>query len=802
MKRIIIFSLWAFFFLWVYLAAGQIVPNRYIVELTGDSVAALLSRSSKQPRSSSEAEVSAHRETVRLQQAEVQRAVEAMRGEVVASMDTTINAISVKIPDTQAPQLYNIPGVRRVMPVFQMHPNLDHALGIHHVYDAWQRIGGMEVAGLGIKIGIIDSGIDQTHPGFQDPSLPIPDGFPRANQMADLAFTNNKVIVARDYARLYPATGNSTPRDLFGHGTAVAMTAAGVSHITPLGMISGVAPKAWLGSYKNSLPGASGNSFNDVSMKAFDDAVADGMDVINMSFGGVSPRPVDDLFAEVIDAAVRMGVVVTISAGNAGSTPFTVGSPGSALDAITVGAIFNDRKIEGNVTLPDGTAYRALAGDNSLLSDSITGALTDVAKFDPSGLACQALPAASLRGNIALIMRGTCNFSVKLNNALMAGAIAAIVYTTAASPDPIVMAQAGVSIPAVMVSNADGVDLKQRAGADPSLKATVSFHNVIVPEDPNNLTNFSSRGPNPDEAIKPDLVAVGEDVFTAVPVAGSTLGANYAVVGGTSFSAPLTAGAAAVLKGARQGLSAYAYRSLLINSASPLMVNGADTPLGVQLGGAGILNLDAAVQTTVAAYPTSLNYRVGNGVINSSRILTLSNLGTAPDTYQISVVPFVLGVAPALAMRSMRVDGRKSGSVAVQFSAMALAPGEYQGFLVVQGQQPGSTIRVPYWYAVPSDIAKFVNVLGSAPSAPVRSALAGAILVQVLDASGIPMGNITPTVTVVSGGGRVLNVSSDDLILPGSYLVDVLLGPNPGDNVFRIQVGEITKDVTIQGLQP
>lgn len=802
MKRIITLFLWAFFFLWVCLAAGQIVPNRYIIELTGDSVAASLSRSSKQLRHSSEAEVGARRELVRLQQADVERAVVAMQGEVVTTMDTTINALSVNIPAAQAAQLYNIPGVKRVIPVFQMHANLDRALGIHHVFDAWQRIGGMEVAGQGIKIGIIDTGIDQTHPGFQDPSLPVPDGFPRANQLADLAFTNNKVIVARDYARLYPAQGNSTPRDLYGHGTAVAMTAAGVSHISPLGVISGVAPKAWLGSYKNSLPGASGNSFNDVSMKAFDDAVADGMDVINMSFGGVSPRPVDDLFADVIDAAVRMGVVVTISAGNSGSTPFTVGSPGSALDAITVGAVFNDRKIEGKVTLADGTAYRALAGDNSLLSDSIAGTLTDITRFDASGLACQSLPAGSLRGNIALIMRGTCSFATKLNNALMAGAIAAIVYTTAASPDPIVMAQGGVSLPSVMVSNGDGLDLKQRAGTDVSLKATVSFHDVTVPEDPNNLTNFSSRGPNPDAAIKPDLVAVGEDLFTAVPVAGSTLGANYAVVGGTSFSAPLTAGAAAVLKGARQGLSAYAYRSLLINSASPLMVNGADTPLGVQLGGAGILNLDAALQTTVSAYPTSLNYRIGNGTINSSRTLTLSNLGTAPDTYQISIVPFALAVAPTTAVRSMRVDGRKSGSIAVQFSAMALAPGEYQGFLVVQGQQPGSAIRIPYWYAVPSDTAKFLNVLASAPSAPVRSAIAGAILVQVLDASGIPMGNIAPTVTVVSGGGRVLNVSSDDLILPGSYLVDVLLGANAGDNVFRIQVSEITKDVTIQGTQP
>src|SRR6185295_12480813 len=129
-------------------------------------------------------------------------------------------------------------------------PLLDHALPLHHVPEAWNLVG-IDNAGVGMKIAIIDTGIDMDHAGFHDPSLSIPDGFPRANTEDDLAFTNHKVIVARSYASLFGSfEPDASPRDHVGHGTALAMAAAGVLNAGPLAAISGVAPKAYLGSYK------------------------------------------------------------------------------------------------------------------------------------------------------------------------------------------------------------------------------------------------------------------------------------------------------------------------------------------------------------------------------------------------------------------------------------------------------------------------------------------------------------------------------------------------------------------------
>src|SRR5437016_1792967 len=127
---------------------------------------------------------------------------------------------------------------------------LDHALPLHKVPDAWNMVG-IDNAGAGMKIGFIDTGIDAGHPGFQDSSLAIPDGFPRVNADSDVAYTNNKVIVARSYASLFSKRDpDPSARDHIGHGTATSMAAAGVTNAGPLATIAGVAPKAWLGSYK------------------------------------------------------------------------------------------------------------------------------------------------------------------------------------------------------------------------------------------------------------------------------------------------------------------------------------------------------------------------------------------------------------------------------------------------------------------------------------------------------------------------------------------------------------------------
>src|SRR5207244_11224216 len=140
---------------------------------------------------------------------------------------------------------------------------------------------------------IIDSGISSNHPWFQDDSLRVPAGFPIVGQFADSVYINGKIIVARTYAP------NSTAGDTLGHGTAVAMAAAGVTNTGPLATITGVAPKAWLGIYKvnDQL-----NFDGSLLLRALDDAVADGMDVINISAGIAAAGAVDgDPFVAAVE---------------------------------------------------------------------------------------------------------------------------------------------------------------------------------------------------------------------------------------------------------------------------------------------------------------------------------------------------------------------------------------------------------------------------------------------------------------------------------------------------------------------
>ncbi|MBC8167275.1 MAG: S8 family serine peptidase, partial [Bryobacteraceae bacterium] len=254
-----------------------------------------------------------------------------------------MNAMFIKASATDAAQLATMPGVVRVLPVRKVKMFLDRAVTLTRVTDVWNQVG-TDNAGAGIKIAIIDTGIDVGHAGFQDSSLTIPVSFPRANNSTDLAYTNSKVIVARSYVDMLSSPDpDVSARDRVGHGTALAMIAAGVRNSGPLATIAGVAPKAWLGSYKVfGSPGVNDNAGDDAVMKAMDDAVADGMDVISMSLGSdIAPRLADDPDVNAVERATRAGVIVIVSAGNNGPGSGTIASPATAPSAIATGASTN-----------------------------------------------------------------------------------------------------------------------------------------------------------------------------------------------------------------------------------------------------------------------------------------------------------------------------------------------------------------------------------------------------------------------------------------------------------------------------
>jgi subtilisin family serine protease len=252
------------------------------------------------------------------------------------------NGFSVTLPSSELARLRALPGVRDVLPADSYEPQLASSPQQIGAPALWGQT--LTTAGQGVKIGIIDSGIDPGHPFFDPTEYTMPTGFPKGQQR----FTTAKVIVARVFAPK-SATAASARVAFSGedssHGTHVAGIAAGNADTpTGQGRISGVAPRAYLGNYKvfvETDSGLSPNANSPAIVAAIEAAVEDGMDVINFSGGEPEIEPSRDIVALALDAAAAAGVVPVVAAGNdysdvgAGS----VSSPASSPRAIAVGAV-------------------------------------------------------------------------------------------------------------------------------------------------------------------------------------------------------------------------------------------------------------------------------------------------------------------------------------------------------------------------------------------------------------------------------------------------------------------------------
>jgi len=254
------------------------------------------------------------------------------------------NGIAVTVPRSGLAELRRIRGAT-VWPSVRYHALLNKTPQLIGATAVWGST--LATAGQGVKIGIIDDGVDQSHIFFSPSGYAYPPGFPKGNTQ----FTTPKVIVAKAFAPAKPAWRYaSTPFDPDNseHATNVAGIAAGdhdTLATTPSGRFraSGIAPSAYIGNYKVlTIPttdfGLDGNSPEIV--KGIDEAVKDGMDVINLSLGEPEIEPTRDIVVQAIERAADAGVVPVIAAGNdfADAGKGSVGSPGTAPHAITVAA--------------------------------------------------------------------------------------------------------------------------------------------------------------------------------------------------------------------------------------------------------------------------------------------------------------------------------------------------------------------------------------------------------------------------------------------------------------------------------
>lgn len=733
--------------------------RHYIVKLQDEPVISHLMRQrpAGQPRIQLEsAGASSYRAQLAVRQTAVMRLIEALpQAKVEAQMDTVFNGFVVSLRPEDLSSAKQQPGVEDVIPSIRYHKALDAAIPLINVPQAWTNpaVGGESNAGAGIKIAMLDTGIDINHPMLQDASLTPPAGFPLATLASqcpaggipvnDKQFTNSKVIVAKNYVNLLDNRDqNCDAEDRDGHGTFISGIAAGRRVNAPLASISGVAPKAFLASYKVfGTPGQNDFSSSGAIVKAVDDAVKDGMNIINLSLGTPTTDP---LVEAAVANATNAGVTVVVAAGNDGPATGTVTSPGTSPAVITVGASSNARilanplVLTANLPVPASLQkIGALTGTGPKPTASVGAApLVDAITVDANGFACSTLPAGSLNGKIVLIRRGTCTFAVKVLNATNAGAIAALIFNNQPAQPPVPMdVGTSTNIPSAMIGNIEGLALVQfLASPDAGVQATLQAQQTAISTDPNRMAPFSASGPSTDLSIKPDLVAPGTTIYSAAqrnfPPGEQYDPSGFTISSGTSFSAPLVAGAAALIKQVNPGWTPAQIKSALVNTASNVIALPQGGSAGVLAEGSGLLNASAALSTPLLLSPVSVSFSsIGGAGPLSAVNINVRNPSPNADSFTVTVTP-AAGNAAAVSVSPATFSLAPGASTTISVTASISAPiATIEGFLSIHGQTSQTSITVPYWGTLTRPSVNAGGVLNAASfSSGPLSVAAGSII--------------------------------------------------------------------------
>ncbi|MEO8371793.1 MAG: S8 family serine peptidase [Candidatus Solibacter sp.] len=771
-----------------------------------------------------------HLAKVRNAQRGVLTELAARKVRVAATSQTLVNAIFVRVSHQDAPALRTIPGVKWIQYLPPSKLALAAAEDLIRVPAAWSLIGGNANAGAGVRIGIIDTGIDQTHPGFRDTGFTAPSGFPAG----DAAFTNNKVIVARSYVSMqidtdptFSTPDDLSPRDRQGHGTAIAMIAAGVQNTGPLGSITGIAPKAFLGNYKVfGSPGVNEYTTRSSWIQALTDATNDRMDIVTLSLGEGDPafygaldtgtnvcgEAVCDVGAAAVENATRLGVLVVAAAGNVGDqgqhgvTKYSIASPGSAPNALTVGASQNSHLVYQSLRA-DRTSFagaRGLFGDGPRPTSAITATAKDITGLgDTSGLGCTALPAGTLTGSFALIQRGTCTFADKVNFAQAAGAVGVILYQSEGVDDFTQRLYVqNTAIPAFMIGNSDGKALKSFLGGNPN--TTVTLDPAYATADNaqfNTIATFSSRGPvagnfaaTRDFGLKPEIVAPGTHIYTATqnydPTSDTYNATRYTTVNGTSYSVAMAAGVAAMAKARIPNLNTPGrLKSAVVNTATSDLLGG----VRVTDAGAGKLNAADAVNVSVTLEPAAISF----GPVTTlpvNRNLTITNVSASPATLFLTVRATTIDAAAhvALSQNSVNLSSGGSATVTVSLTGTKPVPGDYEGFIDVTGAGPA--LHLPFFYVVGDGVPYDIFAMLNGVFTGIPNDVGWLLLFRTSDRFGVPVANAPVTFNVVSGGGRFNAAGGDKATdLMGNAGVFVDLGPRQSDQIFTGRVGTLTQ---------
>jgi minor extracellular serine protease Vpr len=681
----------------------------------------------------------------------IRRAIPAAR--IGLRFQVLLDALTVSLPATELPALAAQPSVTRLYPSLGYTLALDHSPSVIGA-DVLRSTVGAD--GAGVKIAVVDDGIDQTNPFFSAAGFTYPPGFPRGATR----WTSAKVIVARSF----PGPGSGAPGRLAVdpaesfHGTHVAGIAAGVSGTTaPAGRdhpmvtgLSGVAPRAWLGNYRVfTVPTPIGNVANTPEIvAAFEAATRDGMDVVNFSGGGPQVDPANDALIEAIHNLAAAGVVPVIAAGN-DRDDFglgSAGSPGTAPDAISVAAVSDTHVFAPALTVTAADAPALLRGipfqgvngtrapaawETSVQTLVDVGSLTgsdgkplDRRLCGPPGALDSPVkvPQHSLDGAIALVERGICTLAQKAEDVKAAGAVG-IVYADNREGEANVL-PVTLPIPGGAIANLDAARLRAYTAAHGG-RATVEVGRTPLELETGRsdvVTSFSSGGPTAfGHDLKPDIAAPGGQILSStLPRVDPS---RFAVFDGTSMATPHVAGAAALLLQLHPSWTPQQVKSALVSTAAPAFGDTARTQEApVTLEGGGLVALPGAAAPELFTDPASLSFEglnVLHGAASSGLILRLDDAGSGSGTWQVQVMPQAATAGTSVEAPSLVVVA-PSGEADLGVVARAApdaASGENYGFVVLR--KGDVTERVPYLFLV--DRPKFAT----APLVTLRRTQAG-----------------------------------------------------------------------------
>ncbi len=588
--------------------------------------------------------------------------------------DTLINAVEVAIDDSQLPALLALPAVKQIYPVRMRYAHLDASHQVTGSVQGWQLLGGQQHAGKGVKIAIIDSGIQPRNPMFSDNGLDAPD-LARHSWLqetpdycrqvgGDPNFCNNKVIIARvfppsedDIFHLEPGVEIS-PLDNNRHGSHVAGIAAGV----PIDVtfedvnvsLSGVAPGAYLMVYKALFDnGGVVRGSDAMLLQALEYAVKDGADVINNSWGAIQDEdPQASVFAAVFAAAEQMGIVIVNSAGNNGAWgDNAINCPGCIESGITVANSTHGRTFGHKITLGD-TQIASSSGDNQLAFEDLQLPLMSARNL--SSDACNSISTAVFSGAAVLIdYNNGCPLDTLAHNVAQAGGQALLIYQENLSDfetlRPFNQISGDFPVPVLGLTREQGRMLQERALTPISVTISGSREALVDQSLHNQLNPGSSVGPNTNpNVLKPDITAPGTDILSAAAPRPDVIFPPglppisdpdneqpvFALISGTSMSSPQVAGAAALLRQAHPDWSAAQIKTALTSTASASIKKEQATATPFEQG-AGLLNIAAAIEATLTF--TSASHAHGACVARCHFANQLTNVSDQNQSVQVSI---------------------------------------------------------------------------------------------------------------------------------------------------------------------